>query len=280
MAALRSLPARPDRRGARRGAAPAARRGRAPGAPVPARRRRLGGAFAELAGDVARTERLTDESYNLGERAEAYDARSIRAAKLFALFRWQGRLEELREEVDGLGNGRTALAAWRSALCLHELLTGREEAGARHTRALALNFDLVPATSSGSAPRRCWPKPRPVSGDAVAAHKLYDLLVPYASRHTQHLFAACWGSVERQLGLLAATLDRPDTAEAHLRAALAANGATGAPVLIAVTECDLGELLARGGGPRTGERARRCRRGARAPARAARARTPPAALRA
>jgi hypothetical protein len=33
----------------------------------------------------------------------------------------------------------------------------------------------------------------------------------------------------------------------HLRAALAANGATRAPVLIAVTECDLGELLARRG---------------------------------
>ena len=80
--------------------------------------------------------------------------------------------------------------------------------------------------------------------DADAAAPLYDALAPYAARHTQHSFGACWGSVERPLGLLARTLGRRDAAEAHLRAALAANCATRAPVLIAITECDLGELLA------------------------------------
>jgi DNA-binding SARP family transcriptional activator/tetratricopeptide (TPR) repeat protein len=205
------------------------------------------GVFAELAGDVAKTERLTDESYMLGQRAEAYDARSIRAAKLFALFRWKGDLGRLREDVDGLGNGRTAIAAWRSALCLHELLTERVDAGARHTRALALNFDLVPRDFFWLSAATVLAEAAAVCGDTVAAHKLYEVLAPYASRNTQHSFAACWGSVERQLGLLAATLNRPDAAEAHLRAALAANGSTGAPVLIAVTECDLGELLARRG---------------------------------
>jgi DNA-binding SARP family transcriptional activator/tetratricopeptide (TPR) repeat protein len=204
------------------------------------------GVFAELAGDVAETERLAEESFALGTRAQAYDARSIRAAKLFALYRWQGRLEELREDVEGLGTGRTALPAWRAALCLHEVLTGRRDAGARHTRALALNFDLVPRDFFWLSAATVLAEAVVLCDDALAAKPVYDAMAPYASRHTQHSFGACWGSVERQLGLLAGTLGRPEAAEAHLRAALAANRATGAPVLTAVTECDLGELLARG----------------------------------
>jgi DNA-binding SARP family transcriptional activator/tetratricopeptide (TPR) repeat protein len=201
------------------------------------------GVFAELAGDVAETERLTEESFVLGTRAQAYDARSIRAAKLFALYRWQGRLDELREDVHGLGGGRTSLAAWRSALALHKILTGDLDEGSRDAHMLATLFDRVPrdffwlsaATVLAEAVHLC--------GDDEAAAPLYAALAPHAERHTQHSFAACWGSVRRPLGLLAETLGRRDEAEAHLRGALAANCASRAPVLIAATECDLGELL-------------------------------------
>ena len=202
------------------------------------------GVFAELAGDVAETERLTQESWDLGKRAQAYDARSIRAAKLFALFRWQGRLGELREDVEGLGNGRTALGAWRAALALHKVLTGSFDEGCRATHALATHFDRVPRDFFWLSAAAVLAEAVFLCDDADAAAPLYDALAPYAARHTQHSFGACWGSVERPLGLLAGTLGRRDAAEAHLRAALAANCATRAPVLIAITECDLGELLA------------------------------------
>jgi len=82
-----------------------------------------------------------------------------------------------------------------------------------------------------------------ICDDAESAAPLYDALAPYASRFTTHSFGASWGSVERPLGLLAAALGRREQAEAHLRAALAANRAIDAPMLVAVTECDLGELL-------------------------------------
>jgi tetratricopeptide (TPR) repeat protein len=204
------------------------------------------GVFAELAGDVAATERLTEESFALGTQAQAYDARSIRAAKLFALYRWQGRLEELRAEVEGLGRGRTALTAWRAGLCLHNVLTGRFDEGRRDAHALATHFDRVPRDFFWLSAATVLAETVALCGDAEAATPLYDALAPYASRNTQLSFGAYWGSVERPLGLLAETLGRPDAAEAHLRAALAAHGATRAPVLIAVTECDLGELLADG----------------------------------
>ena len=174
----------------------------------------------------------------------AGSARSIRAAKLFALFRWQGRLGELREDVEGLGNGRTALGAWRAALALHKMLTGSFDEGCRATHALATHFDRVPRDFFWLSAAAVLAEAVFLCDDAEAAAPLYDELAPYAARHTQHSFGACWGSVERPLGLLAGTLCRREPAEAHLRAALAANCATRAPVLIAITECDLGELLA------------------------------------
>ena len=119
------------------------------------------GVFAELAGDVAETERLTEESFALGTRAQAYDARSIRAAKLFALYRWQGRLEELREEVEGLGTGRTALPALaRRALPSRRCSPGGRRRAPGTRGPWPSTSTSCRATSSGSAPRRCSPRPR------------------------------------------------------------------------------------------------------------------------
>jgi hypothetical protein len=198
--------------------------------------------FTELAGDVEATERLAEEFFRLGERAQAYDARSTRAAKLFAIYRWQGRLEELREEIESLASGAIAVPAWRSALALQQVVCGNAPEGLAGARALVARlprlrrdfFWLSAVTVLSEAVAIC--------DDAESAAPLYDALAPYASRFTTHSFGASWGSVERPLGLLAATLGRRERAEAHLRAALAANRAIDATMLVAVTECDLGEL--------------------------------------
>jgi DNA-binding SARP family transcriptional activator len=198
--------------------------------------------FTELAGDVEATERLAEEFFRQGERAQAYDARSTRAAKLFAMYRWQGRLGELREEIESLASGVIAVPAWRAALALQQVVCGNAQEGLAGARALVARlprlrrdfFWLSAVTVLSEAVALC--------DDAESAGPLYDALLPYAARHTTHSFGACWGSVERPLGLLAATLGRREQAEAHLRAALAANRAIDAPMLVAVTECDLGEL--------------------------------------
>src|SRR4051812_13964758 len=199
--------------------------------------------FTELAGDVEATERLTAEFFRLGERAQAYDARSTRAAKLFAIYRWQGRLEELREEIEALASGVIAVPAWRAALALQQVVCGNAGEGLAGARALVARlprlrrdfFWLSAVTVLSEAVALC--------EDAESAAPIYDALAPFASRFTTHSFGASWGSVGRPLGLLAATLGRRDQAEAHLRAALAANRGIDAPMLVAVTECDLGELI-------------------------------------
>jgi tetratricopeptide (TPR) repeat protein len=199
--------------------------------------------FTELAGDVEATERLAEEFFRLGERAQAYDARSTRAAKLFAIYRWQGRLDDLREEIEALASGVIAVSAWRAALALQQVVCGNREEGLAGARALVARLPRIPRDFF-------WLSAITVVSEAVAlceddesAAPLYDALAPYASRFTTHSFGASWGSVERPLGLLAATLGRRERAEAHLRAALAANRAIDAPMLVAVTECDLGELI-------------------------------------
>ncbi len=65
----------------------------------------------------------------------------------------------------------------------------------------------------------------------------------------QVIFTANWGSVQRQLGMLAAALERFDAAEGHFRAALAANARIGAVLMTAETQVQHAALLARRGAP-------------------------------
>jgi len=198
--------------------------------------------FTELAGDVEATERLAEEFFRAGERAQAYDARSTHAGKLFAIYRWQGRMEELREEIEALASGVIAVPAWRSAFALHQIITGKADEGLAGARAVVAQLPRIRRDFFWLSAITVLSEAIAICEDAESAAPLYDALAPYASRFTTHSFAASWGSVERPLGLLAATLGRREQAEAHLRAALAANRAIDAPMLVAVTECDLGEL--------------------------------------
>ncbi len=199
--------------------------------------------FTELAGDVEATERLAEEFFRAGERAQAYDARSTHAAKLFAIYRWRGRLGDLREEIEALASGVIAVPAWRAALALQQVVCGNREEGHAGARALVARLPRIPRDFFWLSAITVLAEAVALCEDGESAAPLYDALAPFASRHTTHSFGASWGSVQRPLGLLAATLGRRGDAEAHLRAALAANRAIDAPMLVAVTECDLGELL-------------------------------------
>ena len=53
--------------------------------------------------------------------------------------------------------------------------------------------------------------------DAASAEALYPALLPYADRLAQTGFTGCAGSVERVLGRLAATLERPGSGRATSR---------------------------------------------------------------
>ncbi|HET7721658.1 MAG TPA: hypothetical protein VFK43_16935, partial [Acidimicrobiales bacterium] len=81
-------------------------------------------------------------------------------------------------------------------------------------------------------------------GGHPLAEWAYGALLPHRRLFgVEGIGAACWGSVERPLGLLAASLGRTPEAEAHFDAAVAANQAAGWPLYVAVTLRDAGLAL-------------------------------------
>jgi len=213
------------------------------------------GVFAHLAGDVAAAERCASRSFKEAGRAQVGHAGSYLAGMLYTLRRQQGRVDELLAPMQGLVGGGSANLAWTAALAIAEVETGAVEEGrARYAQLAAGGVRAVPRnwfwllTVALLAETAC------ALEDADGAQELYDLLAPYAERFVQVIFAANWGSVQRQLGMLAAVGERFDVAEEHFRAALAANGRIGAVLMTAETEVGYGALLARRGGP--GDRAR------------------------
>ncbi len=213
------------------------------------------GVFAQLAGDVEAAESFAEHSYALAHRAQVGYASSYLSGMLFTLRRQQGRLEELLPAMESLVAGRAASHAWKAALALAQVQTGAG-AGRQHYETLVAHraravprdwywfFTVVLLAETCCALR-----------DRTRAQELYDLLVPFAERYVQVIFAANWGSVQRNLGMLAAVLERFDDAERHLLAGIAANERIGAILMTAETQCEYGALLRARGGAGDAERA-------------------------
>jgi DNA-binding SARP family transcriptional activator len=213
------------------------------------------GVFAHLAGDVEAAERLASRSFKEAGRAQVGHANSYLAGMLYTLRRLEDRIDELLPAMDALATGGSARIAWSAARALAHVQTGAVEQGReRYAQLAADGARAVPRdwywflTVVLLAETAC------ALGDADGARELYELLAPHAERFVQVIFAANWGSVQRQLGMLASVMERFDDAEEHFRAALAANGRIGAVLMIAETEIEYGALLARRGAG--GDRAR------------------------
>jgi tetratricopeptide (TPR) repeat protein len=152
--------------------------------------------------------------------------------------------------------GRSARHAWTAARALALVETGAIDAG----RAA---YETLAADSARAVPRDWYWLLTVVLlaeaccelGDRERAHELYDLLEPYGDRFTQVIFAANWGSVHRQLGMLATVLERFDAAERHFLAGLEADQRVGAIVMTAATQCAYGALLRVRGAPGDREQA-------------------------
>ena len=77
------------------------------------------------------------------------------------------------------------------------------------------------------------------------ARVLYGMLLPYQDRNVQVTQAACWGSSERFLGLLAAAGSDWDAATAHFESAIAKNLSSGNSGAASLVQRDYAEMLAK-----------------------------------
>jgi len=206
--------------------------------------------WAQGSGRVAEAERLARQAHELGRRAQARDADTIYAAQLLTLRRREDRLAEYVSTVENFIERHPALVAWRAVLPLAHLLNGERDEGLAafeelaHDDFAAIPHDMFWFTAVCVASEAC-----ALIGDAERARQLYALLIPYRDRMVQVTQAACFGSAERFLGLLASTYGDVDRAAEHFQAALEKNFRRGVLPLIPFIRVEFAQMLLAAGRP-------------------------------
>jgi DNA-binding SARP family transcriptional activator/class 3 adenylate cyclase len=209
----------------------------------------LDGRFAEAEERARRTaaqgEHLTDLAF------------PRRSMLLLTVYRDQGRLEELADDVDAVVERYPLFHVWRVYHALLRLELGEEGPARRVLSEMGANpAEAVPREGNWAFGMVGLAELCGALGDAAPAARLSEVLAPYGDRCAMVRFAvACWGSVARSLGLLSTLLEDWDGAVRHFEAAIDRNTALGARPFLARTQYDFARMLARRGGPGDGERA-------------------------
>jgi DNA-binding CsgD family transcriptional regulator/tetratricopeptide (TPR) repeat protein len=208
-----------------------------------------GSAIALGDGAIAEAERRAIRSNEWSRLLSGRDALGSFGIQMFGIRREQGRLAELAPAVRILAGDPDRKGPWRPGLVavLAELgmeAEARQElaklaaAGIEGFRTSLWLGTLVYLTDASAA-----------LGDEAMAALLYPELEPFAGENVMigHL-VACYGSADRYLGMLAATLGEAALAERHFECALEQNREMEARTWLAHTAYEYGRFLLRRGG--------------------------------
>jgi tetratricopeptide (TPR) repeat protein len=204
-------------------------------------------ARAQLAGEFEAAERVAEEALAIGRHGQAENALHYYAQALFNLRREQGRLEEVEGAVRQFVALYPAIPAWRAALALLLVESGRREEAAEQFAAVVA--EPLPIDANWLIATTLLAEVCGALGAAEHADTLYAALEPYAERVVVVGRAAtCNGSAARLLGILAATAGRWELAETHFVLATRMHERMGARPWRARTLVAWADmLLARGG---------------------------------
>ncbi len=199
-----------------------------------------------MKGRFDEAERLANETLALGQHAPRATVLGNYGLQLFVLRREQGRLAEIEPFLTRRSPSNTVFAVvFPSFLALLHAELGRPAEARSEFEQLAANgFADVPQTSVwpitiGNLSEVCC-----YLGDASRAAALYRLLLQYSGRNvTRGQAYASLYSADHYLGLLAATMSKPDEATWHFEAALALDARMGARPLLARAQCDYARML-------------------------------------
>ena len=206
-------------------------------------------------GRFADAERLIDEAYSLGERAQGWEALSFLRLQRFALEREKGRLAGVEAELERAVDDYPTRPVYRCALAAAYDDLGRR-ADARRLFgelatdgfvALPLNNDWLYSTALAAELAASLKEQ-----DAAAA--LFTALRPFSNLNVDTVEVSV-GAVSRYVALAAAVGGRWDDAERHFEDAMEMNERMGARPWLAHTQEDCGRMLLARGRPDDVERA-------------------------
>ena len=202
---------------------------------------------AGLAGRFDDMEHLSVEALAAGQRQNEL-ASAYFGAQMFWVWWQQDRLAEVEPAlVEILGEAPAEFPAARAAMALVCAELGRKDEAAEQLDALAgSEFEDLPRDTSWPV---CMTLLTPVCvalGDGKRAAMLHRLLLPFANRVVVvgPPPAGCYGPAAQYLGMLAATMGRPDEAAADFLLALQLAASMRAPAFVAHAQCEYGGLLA------------------------------------
>jgi tetratricopeptide (TPR) repeat protein len=200
--------------------------------------------FALLDGRFEAAEALIDESVTLGERTWIGSLLSVRT-KLWMLRRQQGRLPEVKEEIE-----RTLVEfPERGPLCrcilahLNAELGELEEARRLFDALAADRFAEIPPTGDRLVNLGLLSDVAVALNDTERAQVLYELLLAAAACCAIDVPEIFTGAVARNLACLAALMGRYADAEAHFEAALAIHEGFGARPWVELTRLEQSRML-------------------------------------
>jgi DNA-binding SARP family transcriptional activator len=201
-----------------------------------------------IGGDLDEATRLTLQAAALAHEHGIPEGLVITFGQLLAIRAEQDRLGELVERLDRHIADNPEFRLLRLARGFIDAETGHLEEAAevleqQRADGFPFTFDRTRAFNLA----RCADIALRLEARPVAA-ELYDRLLPYRGHFATPAGVSSRGSVELNLGRLAALLDRRERAVEHFAAAEAAHRALGAPLLLARTFLARGAWLAGVGG--------------------------------
>jgi DNA-binding SARP family transcriptional activator/tetratricopeptide (TPR) repeat protein len=192
---------------------------------------------ALLFGHVDEAERLAERALATGARAEPVSAGQYYAIQLLEIRREQGRMDELEPALRQMVEQYPNRLAYRAALGILLIETGRPDEARREVD--ALSFEEVPEDVDWLLTMSLLADVHASLRDSERSAELYKLLLPYEAANIVIGFAAsCDGPVARLLGRLAAVIGLPQDAERQFGRALEMTDRLRAPLLKARIEAN------------------------------------------
>ncbi len=209
----------------------------------------FGSAIALADGRLEEADEMASRSYEAGQLLTGPGASGTYGIQMFSLRREQGRLAELAPVLRILTAGDREHGPWRPGLVSLLVELGME---AEARRDLAQMADGGLDAFRGSlwlASLTYIADACAALGDAAVAALVYPELEPLSGTNVMiGQGVACYGSADRYLGMLTATLGEWERAERHFEDALALNRQMGTSTWLAHTEYEYARCLLACGG--------------------------------